>query len=202
MAANDSAAIDPITWPKFWHAIRVGGVNGMPSPGAIAPNGVRGFDRQTDWDKKKGKGVKGATLTRTNFPPAEGSFEFQLWLAEHFAQWEEFRPLLNYNPANPGDDASAFDMYYPPLADLNISRVVVKKISPIRHVGRGRYIVVVDMIEWLNPPAKSAVATVVSSNPDATSGNKKPGDKVDPNAALRAQFADAYDTFKKTPPGF
>lgn len=171
-----SADLNPIEFPADWHYFVIGS---QRSPGAIAVDGIKGFERETGWDKKKGKGTKGATLTLTNLPPAEGSFEIQLWLPEHFTQWAAFAPLLKYDPSKKtgSDAASAYDLSHPALEDLLIHQVVTHKISPLQHKGKGLYIVKIDLIEWIPPPKKSIAVTTSSSKPEIA---KPPGDPVDP----------------------
>lgn len=170
-----SVFLNPIGFASSWHYVTVAGER---SPGAISVDGISGFDRETGWDKKKGKGTQGATLTLTTLPPTEGSIEFQLWTSEHFVEWTAFRNLLKYNPTK--KDGQAFDIYHPSLADLDVTSVVTSKISPIRHKGKGMYVVKVDFIEYLPPPPVSSVSTPASSqanNPDAN-----PGEPPDPIA--------------------
>ena len=66
-----SPTLDPIKNSNLWVAFTLKGIS---SPGTIPKGGVKGFKRQTGWDKKKGKGTRGATLTLTSQPPVEGSF--------------------------------------------------------------------------------------------------------------------------------
>lgn len=169
-----SVFLNPIAYSASWHYVTIAG---MRSPGAIPINGIRGFERETGWDVKKGKGTQGATLSLIQFPPAEGSIDFQLWTAEHFVEWKAFSFLLKYNTTKK-NNSDAFDMYHPSLADLDINSVVTSKISPIRHVGRGLYMVSVDFIEWLPPPPKSVVKTTTKSKPDDK--DNTPGAPADP----------------------
>jgi hypothetical protein len=194
-----SAVLNPIQFSETWSYITIAG---QRSPGAIAVNGIRGFERETGWDKKKGKGTQGATLSTTTLPPAEGSITFQLWLPEHFSQWGVFRALLKYNPAKKKTDAAAaLDIFHPSLADLNISQVVTHKISPAVHVGKGLYLIHVDLIEWLKPPPVSIVATTSSSKPNDVA--KAPGKPPDPQIdRLQQQIAAQHAANDATTAGF
>lgn len=174
-----SVFLNPIGFAASWHYITIAGVR---SPGAIAVDGFQGFEREVGWDKKKGKGAQGATLTLTTQPPAEGSIEFQLWLADHFLEWNAFRDLLKYRPAK-GGAAAALDIYHPCLADLEINSVVCSKIGPILHRGRGLYTIKLDFIEWLPPPPVSITKTTNSSQPN--NPDNSPGDQ--PDTALEAK---------------
>ena len=189
MASLDSADLNPIQFASDWHYFTIAS---QRSPGAIPVDGIKGFERETGWDEKKGKGVQGATLTLTTQPPAKGSIELQLWLPQHFTSWEAFLPLLKYDPAKKSctDAASAFDIDHPALADLQIHSVVTHKVSPLRHKGRGLYIVTIDLIEWLRPPKVSIAQTTVKSKPDDPT--KVPGNPPDPIiAADQADLAQA-----------
>lgn len=165
----------PITHATDWQYITIGGVK---SPGVIAVNGIRGFKRETEWDKKKGKGRKGATLTLQQVPPAEGQITFVLWLDDHFRQWIDFLPLLKYDTKSAGKN-DVFTIYHPALSMLGIGAVVTKSVSPTEHVGHGRYEVVVDLIEWNDPPATDVTATPTAA---VDAELAVPGDPPDPIA--------------------
>lgn len=179
-----SADISPL---QFWGDWQVIVIAGTTSPGVIAQGGITGFDRTTEWDVKKGKGTQGATLTLTSLPPAEGSITFVLWLSRHFTEWRAFRQLLKYNGKKTKTQSSAFDIYHPSLADLNITSCVTKKVSPINYKGNGRYEVTVEFIEWLPVPPKPIVVTP-SGSAAGKSGTKNPGDTGDPVADQQQQI--------------
>lgn len=174
----DSAGLNPINDASSCHFITISGV---PSPGAIPVDGIHGFERETGWDVKKGKGTQGATLTLKTFPPITGSVAFQLWLPEHFIQWTSFVEILRYNPAKKptsSSSADALDIWHPSFDDIKLTKVVTHKISPWRHTGRGMYIATIDFIEWQEPPAVSVVSTTNTSKPDVKSDT--PGSLPDP----------------------
>ncbi len=199
MALADSSELNPIQFHSDWNYFKIAGVR---SPGAIPRNGIHGLDRVTGWDKKKGKGTAGATLTLTDFPPAEGSISLQLWEPFHFPAWHAFRALLRYTPGKkPGSAtaADALDIYHPSLAGVGIVSVVTHKVSPERHMGNGLYIVQIDLIEWRNPPAVSVVATTALSKTD---GGKSPGKPPNPFADRQAQLKAAMAAAAATPVGF
>ena len=165
---GNSSTLNPLDLspvnPHSWDAWQYITISGVPSPGVIPVDGIHGFKRETEWDKKKGKGAQGATLTLVQYPPAEGSIDFLLWLPGHFDSWSSFRTYLRYNTAKQAGDA--VDIYHPSLADLDINAVVTKSITPIYHKGRGLYMVTVEFIEWFPPPAKPIVATPKHAAPD------------------------------------
>lgn len=177
-----SAALDPIRNSYDWTYLVLAGER---SPGVIENGGIRGFHRETGWDVKKGKGAQGATLTLVTRPPCKGSVTFILWEPGHFVQWGFFSTkVLTYAPTKQGGQAiSAVDIHHPSLADLGISKVVIHKVSPIMHRGRGLYSVTVDFIEWIPPPPVSVAKTVASSK---TGPEKPPGKQ--PSKAVQASL--------------
>ncbi len=170
---NGSASLDPINDAQAWHTIEIGDTT---SPGVI--ESIEGFERATEWDLKKGKGAKGATLTLVQAPPCEGRITFILWEPIHFLQWAQFLPLLKYDPDK--TEAQAVGIYHPSLADLGINSVVVKKIAPIIHKGKGKYTRTIEFIEWA-PPPKSSITTTPTTSEAATLPSV-PGDPPDPVA--------------------
>lgn len=165
-----SGAVDPITYPQAWDSV---GLGQLESPGLCE---ISGFDREYDWDVKKGKGAKGATITFTGQQPAKGSITFKLWTAEHFARWDTFRRALKYDPTK--KTAQAIDLYHPSLDDLDVSSVVTTKIGPIKHDGGGMYSIKCEFLEYLPPPKTSAVGSPTGSKSNTGKGN--PGTPPDP----------------------
>ncbi len=172
--------INPIIEPQAWDNIYIGQVK---SPGIAI---VTGFKRDNEWDVKKGKGTVGATITYVGKPPAKGNVVFQLWQPVHFIEWESFRPLLLYDPTKKAP--SPVDIYYPSLADLGITSVVVESIGAIEHQGKQLYTISVDFLEYFPPPKKSAVSTPAGSK--STQKGTTPGTPPDPIAdAQQAEIA-------------
>ncbi len=167
-----SGEINPIDNPQAWDVINVGGKD---NPGYCE---VGEFKRENEWDIKKGKGTKGATMTFVGLPPAKGQIVFYLWLAQHFRDWEAFRKLFKYDPTK--KTTSAIDIYHPSLADIDISSVVTEYITNIVHVGKQMYTVTVDLVEYSPPPKASAVSTPGGSK--STGGASIPGTPTDPVA--------------------
>lgn len=167
-----SGSINPIDNPQAWDTVTIGQVQ---SPGVCK---VTGFKRQNEWDIKKGKGTLGATTTYVGKPPAKGSITFQLWTAFHFAEWDEFRPLLKYDPTKKA--VQAVDIYHPSLADIDLNSVIVENIGAIEHEGQQLYTITVDFIEYFPAPKKSAVGTPTSSS--TTQKGTTPGSPPDPIA--------------------
>jgi hypothetical protein len=150
-----SIVVNPIEAPQAWDHITIGQTD---SPGLCW---LKGFKRSYGWDIKKGKGALGATLTFTQRPPAKGTVEFHLWLRAHFDAWDQFLPLLKYDPTK--KTTQAIDIYHPALADIFITSVVTEDIGQFEHSGEGLYTRTVSFIEFFPPPPASAVSTPSSS---------------------------------------
>lgn len=178
---------NPLRDPRVYDFIELAG---RENPGIAQ---VTGFKRPFGWDVKKGKGVKGATLTLGDYPPAEGSIKFLLWLEEHFEQWDEFVEIFQYDRNKKA--APAVDIWHPHLAAIGVDSVVCKEIGQMVHEGKQLYTVTVDLIEYWPPPKKSAVSTPSGSK---TGTDKKPGASDDPIAdAQQAQIAKLLADAKK-----
>jgi hypothetical protein len=177
-----SALNDPLNNPQSWDTVLIAG---MQSPGICK---LEGFDRDNGWQEKKGKGSLGATLTYVQAPPTKGKIIFILWNAAQFLAWQNFRPFFKYNPKAGTPDRQAVTIYHPALDDVDLNHVVCKKISPVRHMGKGRYHIVVELIEYRPTPKQSDVVqsvTLANTNPPATLG---PGlGAAQPSAAQKAK---------------
>lgn len=176
-----SAAVNPLDNPEAWDVIRVGGVD---SPGVCT---VTGFVRKHEWDKKKGKGAAGETITFVQLPAADGKVKFQLWTRQHFVDWATFRLQLKYDPTKKAPQP--VDIYYPALADIEIHSVVTENIGAIEHEGGNLYSITVDFLEYRPPPPASAVTTPTGSKTGSSSTGTN-GTQPDPAGdAQQAQIA-------------
>ena len=161
---------DPIANPVIWDFFLIGSVR---SPGICV---VHEFKRRHEFDVKKSKGVYGATITFVGRPPAQGIIEVKLWQSQHFADYEQFIPMLKYDPTK--TQVTAVDIYYPSLDKIDIRSVVCESIGNITHEGQKLYKADFEFIEYYPPPPASAVSTPTTSTPD-TDPNK-PGDPPEP----------------------
>jgi len=170
---------DPLIVPTAWDFMTIGGV---PTPGRCEVSDAK---RNHNFDKKKGKGLSGATTTFTQKPPAEFKVKFYLWDSTHFAAWEALFPLLRYDPEK-GIPVFAVDVYHPSLSALEISSCVVQHLGLIEHLGEQLYAFDVGFLEYRPPPPASAVST-----PSQSGDSKSPDSNVpDPQiVALNAQIA-------------
>lgn len=70
---------------------------------------VEGFSRDIGYDHKKGKGVKGATSTVKEMPPAKGKITFWTWTAAQRRAWNAILDILKFDPSklNKGSGTAA-----------------------------------------------------------------------------------------------
>lgn len=179
---NDTSIFDqnlnPIDSPQDYDFAEIDGVE---NPGIIAPGGITGFDRETEWEVKKGKGTKGGTATLTQLPPAKGSIKFLLWLPEHFEFWDTtFRKVFKYDPTK--KTKNAVDIFHPILAKQEIYSVVTEKIGPETPEGQGLWSIKVDLLEYLPPPKKTVTSSPSGSSSSSKSGAGSTGKSDDPIA--------------------
>lgn len=176
-----SGLLNPIDNPQDYDVVYIGGVE---SPGVIKRGGITGFKREHEWDVKKGKGSKGATISYVQRPPAKGEIRFTLATAQHYADWESFRPQFKYDPTK--KSPQAVDIFHPFLADLDIHSVVCTSIGAIEIDDLGEGTCVVELLEYFPPPKVSAVGT-----PTTSQSNTDPKANVQPAVqdAQQAQIA-------------
>ena len=187
LTAAINQAVASTTSPyQSWKDWAVYTFNGVTSPGIIAKDGIRGFERVTEWDAKEGKGQQGGNITRTKIPLARGAITSMLWGTAQWYAWDAFVPLLlKYSTTNGYVDAATLS--HPELLLLNISAVVVHKVHPRRHVGGLLFLATVEFIEWTPQPTATIVNTPLKA--DTASQISVPGD-LDPDVRdAQAAFA-------------
>lgn len=179
---SPTPTLNPIQNANSWHTFTLGG---QQSPGTIPRGGIRGFKRETGWDKKKGKGLQGATLTLKTQPPVEGSIALQLITATDFANWDAFvSNALSISPTK--QQAQGLAIYHPQFSSIGLTTVVVKNYSAPEHQGKGMYVATVELIEWAPPPPVNITSTVTATKPDVPDAEVPP---PDPRiVALQAQL--------------
>jgi hypothetical protein len=170
------ATVNPIDNPSLWDTVILGG--NIQSPGYCTWSG---WKRMNQWDKKRGKGIRGSTQTLAQQPEASGEFVFHLWDNgtlqtghNHFAEWDNFVTLLSYDPTK--TKPQAVNIAHPALATMvpPITSVVIEEVGPLTHEGDGMYTITVKMSEFFPAPPQNAVATPTSSK-DSPPGPTKPG---------------------------
>lgn len=177
--------LNPIKYANAWMRFFM---NGVQSPGTIPRGGIRGFERKTGWDKKAGKGTKGATLTLKDAPPCEGAITLQLFTPQDFTDWDNFvETVLSIAPDK--QKSEGLSIWHPALQAIGLTNVVVAAFSPPDHQGKGLYHVVISLIEWQQPPAVSVVSTVAAAATDQAGGDQNLAPPPDPRiVALEAQI--------------
>ena len=175
-----TGATDPITYPEAYNQIRLGGVL---SPGFCK---VSEFKRLHTIDKKTGKGSVGSTTTFVGKPVIAGTIKFHLWDNgtlgtghNHFAEWDNFRPLFKYDPTKRA--MNAVDIYHPVLDDIEVTSVVCEELGSLVDEGQGMWSITVKLCEYSPPPKISAVSTPTGSVSNSTGASGPSG-----NAAIAA----------------
>jgi hypothetical protein len=152
-----SPFIDPGAWDVF-------SIGGVTSPGLAKIDKVA---RKHDFDRKKGKGTQGETITFVQKPAAEFKVTISLWTDQHFADWQAFMPLLKYDPTK--KTIQAIEIYHPALAALEIHSVVCASLGGVHHEGKGLFTVEIDFLEYF--PAQKTNAT---GTPNGSKQNEGP----------------------------
>lgn len=156
--------LNPIKYANAWMRVSI---NGLQTPGTIPRGGMRGFKRATGWDKKMGKGTKGATLTLKSAPPVEGEITLQLFTPKDFEDWDNFvAQVLSIAPEK--QKAEGLTIWHPRFQSIGLTTVVVESYEPPDHMGKGLYHATISLIEWQQPPAQSVVSTVAATAADST----------------------------------
>jgi hypothetical protein len=170
---------EPFSDPQDYDVVKIDGVE---NPGIIAPGGISGFKRPTEWDVKKGKGTKGGTATLSQLPPAKGSIKFLLWSKFHADAWDNiYRARFKFDPTK--KTKNAVDIYHPALAKLDIYSVVTESIGPETPEGKGLWSITVELLEYLPTANKT-----VTSTPNGSTSN---GSKVGGTGGSGDPIADA-----------
>ncbi len=168
-------ALNPINDPQAWDYLIIAG---NVTPGIIPPGGVKGFKRTAKFDKKLGKGVRGATTTLAQQPPAEGSITFQLWTVEQYSAWDRMLVLLKYDPTKTA--IQAYDVFHPALDAIDVNSVLISDIDAPDHHGDGLTEITVSFEEYFPPVNKSASSTATTSKPTVRQGGLPAGKPPDP----------------------
>jgi hypothetical protein len=149
-------------------------VAGQVSPGVCV---VSGAGLKEGWEVKTGKGIKGATLTRTHRPPIEFTLEFTLYDADTWDAWEAFESVFEYDPVK--KTGNAVEISHPLLARRHITSAVTKELGqPVYDPAATWWKVKIDMIQYSPPPKKNATGTPGGSTSSSASTGGAPGAKT------------------------
>jgi hypothetical protein len=175
-------------------------IGGQFCPGTLLPGeqGLKGFERKTGWDIKAGKGTKGATLTLKDLPPVKGTITMRLLTANDLADYDSFVANV-LSTDNEDQQAEGLSYFYPGHMGIGLTTIVIEgwKLQPMRG---GVLHLVIDVIEWSQPPATSIVSTVVSTGrenstvlgPAGTSQNQPSTEHQRDEAEIAAIYPLAY----------
>ena len=149
-----------------WNAWLWPQIGGAFCPGTLLPGeqGLKGFERKTGWDVKAGKGTKGATLTLKDQPPVKGTITMRLLTANDMADHDAFvSQVLSIDNAT--QQASGLSYSYPGHRGIGLNTIVIEgwKLQPMKG---GVHHLVIDVLEWSQPPDTSVVSTVTFSSDD------------------------------------
>lgn len=146
--------LNPIESPDEYDVVYFAGV---PTPGLAV---ISGADEASKWDKKDGPGQDGVRTTYQGPDVSDFEVKVYLWTAEHFAEWEQLRPLLRYDPSK--KTVQAISVEHPDLAQCRITSVVVTKIGARVKEGKGKHSYTITCMEY-RPPTKSNSSSTPSS---------------------------------------
>lgn len=124
------------------------------------------------WDKKRGKGAKGATTTFTGVDIADAiKVQLRFWLGAQFDAWDAFRQILKYDPTR--KTVTALDIQYPALQRLDINSVQCTYIGQEKRIDKsGLWAVEIRFIQYAPPPPVASVATPTTSQTTSTDAER------------------------------
>jgi hypothetical protein len=181
-------ACDPFNNAEVYDRIVFGGIS---SPARCS---VGEFVREYKFDTKEGKGTAGAVSTLTGLPPAKGKVTFWAWEASHFVAWDSYVALLKQYPTKGAVNAAT--IYYPTLADIDVSQVTTTKISnwvPTNpDAPNGYWTRWVEFMEYCPTPSENITSTpsnAVENAEEVAQGATGEAAQGDPNAQAQAEVA-------------
>lgn len=151
-----------------WCYLQLGGVQ---AAGTIIKGGIKGFKRETGFDKKRGKGAKGASLTLTTLPPTDGEVTLQLFTSADFDLYDSFvEQVLSVGAITftnaAGLVTDAWQVYHPSFSSIGLTKVVVEWYTPPEPHSCGYYRYTIKLLEWQQPPPVSIVKQVTKAAVD------------------------------------
>jgi hypothetical protein len=170
--------VNPIDFPALWDTIKIAG---KQSPGIATITDSAG--RPYKWDKKEGPGTEGDTKTYRGQRSSDFSITFLLWTREHFAEWDAFSPLLEYD-ASKGKAIKAVAIEHPGLNALKIRNVIVEFVGVPQPKSDGTTTIKVDFSEYYPAKNRNATGTPTSAKSSSSSG---PGAPKAPSQAKSKQ---------------
>ena len=173
--------VNPIEHPGVHNYVVLAGVT---SPLAK----VTGADREFKWQEKESKGSLGATATFQGSPLAKPTVTYTLWLPDHFRHWDlVYMPVLERSIE--GAKPQALDIYSPYLERNKIKSITVVKLGQLKHVGKGKYEVTHQYLEYR--PPKPGGGTPSGSKSTLPGGINNGQDIVDAATSAAEQAGEA-----------
>lgn len=112
-------------------------LGGMKSPGRAT---IGGGGSPREWDVRKGYGFSGAFVVYTGDGLAKFDILIELWLKEHFAEWQRFSKICLEKPPL-GMKPKAMDIAHPLLnmTPIKITSVVIEDVTPFEQDDEGLF---------------------------------------------------------------
>lgn len=118
---------------------------GQKSPGLAAID-QGDAERIRDYAVRQPPFTSGARIVFKRIELAEFSVRIRLLTADHFAEWEQWRPVIDTVP-DVRREAKALDIWHPLLEDLDIKAVVIKSVSQLVQTNDGEWTCTIKFLE-------------------------------------------------------
>lgn len=173
--------------PTLFPSVDTITIAGVPAPGQWV---LTRADKVYGWDVRKGYGTSGATVVPVGDELVEAEFEVRLWDSAQVPLFRALRAGYLKKPlaATPGSLAAfAIGIDHPELADLGVTSVVVRKITPLVNDGYGLWTCNVTFLQYRKP--QPALSKPLASIPDVTPPVPTAQDNLEREAQqLEAEF--------------
>jgi hypothetical protein len=149
-------------------------IGGDPAPGKWT---LTEAPKVYGWDIRKGFGLSGATVVPIGDELVEATFLVELWDeddTDHYADFKAYRKkyLRKGVVKTPGGiTTKALGLQHPELNDMEVTQVVVKKITPLVNDGYGLWTCTVTFLQYRKPviaPPKPLAAIPAAAAPKPT----------------------------------
>jgi hypothetical protein len=137
---------DPISSPCDYILLA-----GKKSPGYAE---IVGASSLRKWDEREGFGLSGAFCVFKGRGLAKFSVRVRLYTVEQWAEWHEWRPLVDKLPtkrAGTGKDSGTLDIWHPLLELLDIKAVAVEEVVQPEQTDSGEWTIEIKFIEFRRP---------------------------------------------------
>lgn len=131
-------AWDPLTQPVDKAVFA-----GRPTPGLCE---VLGAGSARKWEENGGYGMSGAILVYRGIALCHFDLNLTLWNDDHWAEWEQFREVVQRPPL--GRFARASQIYHPVLNEAGIHACVIENVTAPEQIENGVWQIVIKCIEW------------------------------------------------------